>query len=347
MSEKRTELGQLGEFGLINKLTSGFTTHVTTTLKGVGDDAAVISTSKNEAMLVSTDMLVEGVHFNLMYTPLMHLGYKAVVVNLSDVYAMNGTPKQITVSIAVSSRFPVEALEELYKGIQKACDFYKIDLIGGDTTSSLSGLMISITAIGTAKKSEIVYRSGAKEFDLVVVSGDLGGAYMGLQVLEREKEVFKTNPSIQPDLDGHDYLLERQLKPEARKDVIKMLKELEVQPTSMIDISDGLASEIMHICTASNKGCTIYDDRIPIDAKTSMLAIELNMDPITAALNGGEDYELLFTVNQSAYEKIASNPHFTVIGHITDKESGINLVDKQGSVIELKAQGWNHFSENE
>ena len=342
----RTDIATLGEFGLIEHLTSLFETKNESTFKGVGDDAAVIKAGE-KCLLISTDLLMEGIHFDLSYYPLKHLGYKAVTVNVSDIYAMNGTPKQITVSIAVSSRFPVEALEELYKGIQKACDFYKIDLIGGDTTSSLSGLMISITAIGTAKKSEIVYRNGAKEFDLVVVSGDLGGAYMGLQVLEREKEVFKTNPSIQPDLDGHDYLLERQLKPEARKDVIKMLKELEVQPTSMIDISDGLASEIMHICTASNKGCTIYDDRIPIDAKTSMLAIELNMDPITAALNGGEDYELLFTVNQSAYEKIASNPHFTVIGHITDKESGINLVDKQGSVIELKAQGWNHFSENE
>ena len=290
-------------------------------------------------------MLVEGIHFNLMYTPLMHLGYKAVVVNLSDIYAMNGTPQQITVSLAVSSRFPVEALEELYKGIQLACDFYKVDLVGGDTTSSLSGLMLSITAIGKAKKNEVVYRGGAKEFDLVVVSGDLGGAYMGLQVLEREKEVYKANPSIQPDLEGHDYLLERQLKPEARKDVVAILKELEVQPTSMIDISDGLASELMHICSSSGVGCTIYDDRIPIDAKTSMLAIELNMDPVTAALNGGEDYELLFTIQQSDYEKVASNPNFTVIGHITDKESGINLVDKQGSVIELKAQGWNHFKD--
>jgi thiamine-monophosphate kinase len=258
---------------------------------------------------------------------------------------MNGTPQQITVSLAVSSRFPVEALEELYKGIQRACDFYKVDLVGGDTTSSLSGLMLSITAIGKAKKNEVVYRGGAKEFDLVVVSGDLGGAYMGLQVLEREKEVYKANPSIQPDLEGHDYLLERQLKPEARKDVVAILKELEVQPTSMIDISDGLASELMHICSSSGVGCTIYDDRIPIDAKTSMLAIELNMDPVTAALNGGEDYELLFTIQQSDYEKVASNPNFTVIGHITDKESGINLVDKQGSVIELKAQGWNHFKD--
>jgi thiamine-monophosphate kinase len=312
-------------------------------LKGVGDDAAVISVSETEAMLVSTDMLVEGIHFNLMYTPLMHLGYKSVMVNLSDIYAMNGKPTQITVSIAVSSRFPLEALEELYAGIKKACDLYQVDLVGGDTTSSLSGLVISITAIGVAQKNEIVYRGGAKEFDLLVVSGDLGGAYMGLQLLEREREVFKANPNIQPDLDGHDYLLERQLKPEARKDVISFLKELEVQPTSMIDISDGLASEIFHLCDASKVGCTIYDDRVPIDAKTSMAAIEFNIDPITAALNGGEDYELLFTVKQSDYEKVVSNPHFTVIGHITDKESGVNLVDKHGSVVALQAQGWNHF----
>jgi thiamine-monophosphate kinase len=296
-------------------------------------------------MLVSTDMLVEGIHFNLMYSPLMHLGYKSVVVNLSDIYAMNGTPKQVTVSIAISSRFPLEAVEELYKGIKKACDIYQVDLIGGDTTSSLSGLMVSITALGTAKKDEVVYRSGAKEYDLLVVSGDLGGAYMGLQVLERERAVFKANPEIQPDLDGHDYLLERQLKPEARKDVIQILKELGAHPTAMIDISDGLASEIMHICKASEVGCTIYDERIPLDAKTSIAAIEFNVDPVTTALNGGEDYELLFTIKQEDYEKVASNPNFTVIGHITDKASGVNLVDKNGSHIALKAQGWNHFAE--
>jgi len=345
MSEKRTEISDLGEFGLIDTLTKDFVSYSPTTIKGVGDDAAVIATSEEEVMLVSTDMLVEGIHFNLMYSPLMHLGYKSVVVNLSDIYAMNGTPKQVTVSIAISSRFPLEAVEELYKGIKKACDIYQVDLVGGDTTSSLSGLMISITALGTAKKDEVVYRSGAKEYDLLVVSGDLGGAYMGLQVLERERAVFKANPDIQPDLDGHDYLLERQLKPEARKDVIQILKELEVHPTSMIDISDGLASEIMHICKASEVGCTIYDERIPLDAKTSIAAIEFNVDPVTTALNGGEDYELLFTVKQEDYEKVASNPNFTVIGHITDKESGVNLVDKNGSHIALKAQGWNHFAE--
>lgn len=345
MSEKRTEISDLGEFGLIDTLTKDFVSYSSSTIKGVGDDAAVIATSEEEVMLVSTDMLVEGIHFNLMYSPLMHLGYKSVVVNLSDIYAMNGTPKQITVSVAISSRFPLEAVEELYKGIKKACDIYQIDLVGGDTTSSLSGLVISITAVGIAKKDEVVYRSGAKEYDLLVVSGDLGGAYMGLQVLERERAVFKANPEIQPDLDGHDYLLERQLKPEARKDVIQILKELEVHPTSMIDISDGLASEIMHICKASEVGCTIYDERIPLDAKTSIAAIEFNVDPVTTALNGGEDYELLFTIKQEDYDKVASNPNFTVIGHITDKASGVNLVDKNGSHIALKAQGWNHFAE--
>ena len=345
MSEKRTEISDLGEFGLIDTLTKDFVSYSPSTIKGVGDDAAVIATSEEGVMLVSTDMLVEGIHFNLMYSPLMHLGYKSVVVNLSDIYAMNGTPKQVTVSIAISSRFPLEAVEELYKGIKKACDIYQVDLVGGDTTSSLSGLMISITALGTAKKDEVVYRSGAKEFDLLVVSGDLGGAYMGLQVLERERSVFKANPEIQPDLDGHDYLLERQLKPEARKDVIQILKELEVKPTAMIDISDGLASEIMHICKASEVGCTIYDERIPLDAKTSIAAIEFNVDPVTTALNGGEDYELLFTIKQEDYDKVVSNPNFTVIGHIADKASGVNLVDKNGSHIALKAQGWNHFAE--
>lgn len=343
MSDKRTELNELGEFGLIDKLTGNFTTHVSTTLKGVGDDAAVISVSNEEAILVSTDMLLEGVHFNLMYTPLMHLGYKAVMVNLSDIYAMNGEAQQITVSIAVSNRFPLEALEELYAGVKKACDYYEVDLVGGDTTSSVSGLMISVTAIGRAQKSDIVYRSGAKEHDLLVVSGDLGGAYMGLQLLEREKEVFKANPDMQPDLEGNDYLLERQLKPEARKDIVHFLKELDVKPTAMIDISDGLASEILHLCKAGNLGCTIYDERIPIDAKTSMAALDFNIDPVTCALNGGEDYELLFTVSQQDYDKIKGNPHMSVIGHMTDASSGVNLVDKNGAIIPLQAQGWHHF----
>ena len=343
MEDTRTDLDQLGEFGLIDKITASFENRIPSTLTGIGDDAAVIEISDTEAMLVSTDMLVEGIHFNLMYMPLLHLGYKSVVVNLSDIIAMNAIPEQITVSVALSSKFPIEAVEELYKGIKQACDFYNVDLIGGDTTSSYAGLTISITAIGRAKKTNIVYRSGAKEYDLLVVTGDLGAAYMGLQVLEREKQVFQANPEIQPDLDGHDYIIERQLKPEARKDVLGFLKELEVAPTSMIDISDGLASEILHLCKASKVGCHVYDEKIPIDAKTSMAAIDFNLDPGTCALNGGEDYELLFTVAQADFEKIKGNPHMTVIGHITNENDGTYFIDKNGSAIELKAQGWNHF----
>lgn len=348
MSEdRRTELSELGEFGLIDTLTKEFKNVNASSIFGVGDDAAVIRSNDEESLLVSTDMLVEGVHFNLMYTPLKHLGYKAVVVNISDICAMNGTPEQITVSIAVSNRFPKEALEELYEGIKRACDFYKVDLVGGDTTSSISGLMISVTAIGRAKNEDVVYRNGAKENDLLVVTGDLGAAYMGLQILEREKEVYKANPDIQPDLDGYDYLLERQLKPEARKDIIGFLKDLEVKPTSMIDISDGLASEIFHLCKQSNVGCNLYDEKIPIDTKVSTTAIDFNISPATCALNGGEDYELLFTVSQDDFDKIKGNPHMTVIGHMTDASSGKYLIDKQGAAFPLKAQGWNHFSDAE
>lgn len=345
MSDKRTELNDLGEFKLIEKLTKSFQLQNTSSLTGVGDDAAVIQLTEDERLLVSTDMLIEGVHFNLMYTPLKHLGYKAVAVNVSDICAMNGKAEQITVSLAVSNRFPVEALEELYAGIQKACEIYKVDLIGGDTTSSHSGMIISITALGRGSKDKITYRSGAKENDLLVVTGDLGAAYMGLQILEREKEVYKTNPNIQPDLAGHDYIIERQLKPEARVDVIKFLNELDVTPTSMIDISDGLASEIFHICESSKVGCHIYDEKIPIDAKTSVTALDFNLDPATCALNGGEDYELLFTIDQKDYHKIKGNPHMTVIGHITHEKDGKYYIDKNGSVIELRAQGWNHFTD--
>ncbi len=343
MSENRTELSELGEFGLIDKLTSGFISSHPSTMFGVGDDAAVISVSEEEALLVSTDMLVEGVHFNLMYMPLKHLGYKAVAVNVSDICAMNAIAEQITVSIAVSNRFPLEALEELYEGIHAACKNYNIDLVGGDTTSSFSGLIISITAIGRANKGRISYRSGARENDLLVVSGDLGGAYMGLQVLEREKQVFESNPEIQPDLDGHDYIIQRQLKPEARQDVVKYLKELDVVPTSMIDISDGLSSEIMHLCKNSNTGCFVYDEKIPIDGSTSMAAIDFNLDPVTCALNGGEDYELLFTVKQADYDKIKGNPNMTIIGHMTHPNDGIYFIDKNGSAVTLKAQGWKQF----
>lgn len=344
MSEdKRTELKELGEFGLIDALTNKFSSKNSSTIYGVGDDAAVVERDELNATLISTDMLIEGVHFNLMYTPLKHLGYKSVIVNLSDIYAMNGKPEQITVSIAVSNRFPKEALEELYEGIYKACELYNVDLIGGDTTSSLSGLMISITAIGVAPKDKVVYRNGAKENDLLVVTGDLGAAYMGLQLLEREKEVYKANPNIQPDLDGFDYLLERQLKPEARKDVIGFLKELDVLPTSMIDISDGLASEIFHICKQSKVGAHIYDEKLPIDTLVSTTAIDFNIDPATCVLNGGEDYELLFTVKQEDFDKIKGNPHMSIIGHITNESAGKYFIDKQGSAIELKAQGWSHF----
>lgn len=341
--EKRTELGDLGEFGLIEKITSSFTVSNKSTIKAIGDDAAVIETSKDEVMLVSTDMLVEGVHFNLMYAPLKHLGYKATVVNLSDIIAMNGLPEQITVSIAISNRFSIEAIEELYKGIQLACNSYGVDLVGGDTTSSLSGLMISITALGRAKKEDVIYRSGAKENDLIVVSGDLGAAFVGLQILEREKEVYKENPAIQPDLDGHDYLLERQLKPEARKDILGFLKDLGVKPTSMIDVSDGLASEALHICKESKVGCHIYDEKIPIDPDTYNTARAFNLDPATCALNGGEDYELLFTIAQADFDKIKGNPHMTVIGHITEAAAGTYLVGKAGNLTQLQAQGWNHF----
>jgi len=346
MSDKKTDVNELGEFGLIDRLTKNVDQKVDSTEFGIGDDAAVITVSDDTSLLVSTDMLIEGVHFNLMYMPLKHLGYKAVAVNVSDICAMNGVAEQITVSIAVSSRFPIEALEELYDGINTACQMYNVDLIGGDTTTSLTGLTISITAIGRAKKKEISYRSGANEFDLLVVTGDLGAAFVGLQVLEREKEVFKANPNIQPDLDGHDYIMERQLKPEARIDVIRFLKELNVVPSAMIDISDGLASEIMHLCKASKVGCRVYDEKLPIDGKTSMTAIEFNLDPVTCALNGGEDYELLFTVKQDDFAKIKGNPHMTVIGHVTDKTDGMYYVDKNGAVIELRAQGWDHFKKD-
>lgn len=344
MSEdKRTELHELGEFGTIELLTKSFQNVVPSTVKGVGDDAAVIERNENEFTLISTDLLLEGVHFNLMYMPFKHLGYKAVVVNLSDIIAMNGVPEQITVSLAVSNRFPVEALEELYEGILLACSVYNVDLVGGDTSTSNHGLMLSVTAVGVVEKERIVYRTGSKQNDLIVVTGDLGAAYMGLQVLERERNVFEANPSIQPDLDGFDYIIERQLKPEARKDVIQFLKELDVIPTSMMDISDGLASEVMHLCKASGTGARIYNDKLPIDSMTSTSAIDFNLDPVTCVLNGGEDYELIFTVSPNDYEKIKGNPHMSVVGYMTDHSEGIYLVDKNDSLVALKAQGWNHF----
>lgn len=341
--ENRTELESLGEFGLIDKLTEGFELKQPSSIKGVGDDAAVIDCG-DHYQVVSTDMLVEGVHFDLSYVPIQHLGYKAVVVNLSDIYAMNAEATQITVSIAVSNRFSLEALEELYAGINRACKLYNVDLVGGDTTSSLSGLVISITAIGVVSKDQIAYRSGGQENDLLVVSGNLGGAFMGLQVLEREKQIFKENPQLQPVLEGVDYILERQLKPEARKDIIHYLNDLGVLPTSMIDISDGLVSEVMHLCKASNLGCAIYDEKLPIDHETHKVALEFELDPSTCALNGGEDYELLFSIKQTDFEKIKGNQFMTIIGHFTDKGSGMNVIDRGGVSIEMKAQGWNHFN---
>lgn len=326
-------------------LTANFKNQKESTVFGIGDDAAVIERNEVEYTLVSTDLLVEGVHFNMMYVPLKHLGYKAVAVNLSDIAAMNGRPEQITVSIAVSSRFPLEALEELYAGIRLACEHYEVDLIGGDTTSSRSGLMISVTAIGVVEKTKVVYRSGAKPNDLVVVTGDLGAAYMGLQVLERERSVFEANPGIQPDLDGKDYVIQRQLKPEARLDVVRYLRELEVVPTSMMDVSDGLASELFHLCKASGTGVMIYNEKLPIDSLTSTTAIDFNLDPVTCVLNGGEDYELVFTIDQGDYDKIKGNPNMTVIGYMTEQADGKYLVDTNQSLVPLKAQGWNHFTQ--
>lgn len=346
MSEKYHDLNEFGEFKLIDYLTQNVKIHHSSTIKGIGDDAAVID-HENRRTVVTTDLLVEGVHFDMVFTPLKHLGYKAIVVNLSDVYAMNAQPRQVTVSFAVSSKYSVEAVSEIYEGMIHAANYYGVDIIGGDTTSSLKGLVISVTALGEAKDDEIVYRSGAKENDLLVVSGDLGGAYVGLNLLQREKEVWKVNPNMQPQLDGFDYVLERQLKPEARKDVIQFLLQLGVKPTSMIDISDGLASEIHHICKQSNTGCQIYEEKLPIDPVTYKTAREFNLDPTVCALNGGEDYELLFTVAQSDFDKIKGNPNWTVIGHITHESQGINMVANGGSVIPLKAQGWDSFKGGE
>jgi thiamine-monophosphate kinase len=341
MSEtsSRTELSTLGEFGLIDRLASAVELVDPSSLQGIGDDAAVID-PQGLMQVITTDMLVEGVHFDLGYVPLKHLGYKAIIVNLSDVYAMNARPRQVTVAIAISNRFSLEAVDELYAGMLAACSTYGVDLVGGDTTSSTSGLVLGITAIGAAKKEDIVYRHGAKEGDLLVVSGDLGGAYMGLQVLEREKAVFKEDPNMQPDLAGFDYILERQLKPEARKDVIALFSEMKLRPTAMIDISDGLASEAMHIARRSELGVKLYEEKIPIDPVTYRTARDFNLDPTTCALNGGEDYELLFTIAQGDYEKVKGSPHFTVVGHMTDAASGHQLVDRQGGQHELKAQGW-------
>lgn len=336
----KTAIETLGEFGLIDHLTKNFKIKNSSTIKSIGDDAAVLD-FKNSKTLVSTDLLVENVHFDLNYVPLKHLGYKAVMVNLSDIYAMNATASQITVSIAVSNRFPLEALEELYSGIEIAAKIYNIDVIGGDTTSSSKGLIISITAIGHSNDDKIVYRNGAQPNDLVVVSGDIGGAYMGLQILERENEVFKVNPNNQPDLDPYAYIVERQLKPEARKDIVKLLEDLDVKPSSMIDISDGLSSEAIHLCKQSNVGIELYENKIPLDPQVISTCEEFKIDSTTVALNGGEDYELLMTISQEDYPKIKANPNLTVIGYITEANRGMNLITRDNSAIPLIAKGWN------
>ena len=343
MSENQTEIATLGEFGLIKKLTESVKLKNASSLKGVGDDAAVFD-YQDKLQLVTTDLLLEGIHFDLTYVPLKHLGYKAAVVNFSDIYAMNGTPKQITVSIGVSKRFTVEHIQQLYEGINLACEVYGVDLVGGDTSASITGLIISITCIGEGEKGKIVYRDGAKENDLICVSGDLGAAYMGLQLLERERVASAGMKDFNPDFSGKEYILERQLKPEARKDIIEILAKKGILPTALMDISDGLSSELLHICTQSHTGCRIYEERIPIDYQTAVMASELNMNLVTAALNGGEDYELLFTVPLEMHEKLQETDGIRIIGHITKPELGCALITRDGTEMELRAQGWNAFN---
>ncbi len=344
MSDNQTEISSLGEFGLIERLTRDFPLRNSSTIKGVGDDAAILAFGDND-VLVTTDLLLEGVHFDLHYVPLKHLGYKAAIVNFSDIYAMNGEPRQITVSLGVSSRFTVEHLDELYAGIRLACDIYGVDLVGGDTSASTSGLVISITCLGEAERKDVVRRDGAKETDIICVSGDLGAAYMGLQLLERENVAAAGRGSdFQPDFSGKEYILERQLKPEARKDVIEALRANGIKPTAMMDISDGLSSELLHICKASGVGCRVYEDKIPIDYQTAVMAEELNMNLVTAAMNGGEDYELLFTVPLADHQKIEEMKGIRMIGYVTKPELGCALVSRDGAEMPLKAQGWNAFT---
>lgn len=339
-NQAKTSLENLGEFGLIERLTKDITISQESTLKSIGDDGAVLNFDTKK-VVISTDLLVEGVHFDLAYMPLKHLGYKAVVANVSDICAMNATPTQITVSLAMSNRFPLEAIEELYDGIKLASQIYNVDIIGGDTTSSQKGLIISITALGTANLDDIVYRNGANANDLLVVTGDIGAAYMGLQILEREKQVFQVNPNNQPDLEPYSYLIERQLKPEARKDIKELLEKLDIKPTSMIDVSDGLSSEIIHLCKQSNVGCNLYEEKIPADPQLINVCEEFNLDITTVALNGGEDYELLFTIKMEDFDKIKANPNFTVIGHMVEAKEGIHLITRANTKIPIKARGWN------
>ena len=341
-NKTNTPLSEYGEFGLIEHLTQGIKLKNTSSVLGVGDDAAVIDV-KNRLQVVSTDILVEGIHFDLHYAPLKHIGYKAIASNLSDIAAMNAIPEQVLVSIAISSRFTVEAVEEIYKGIYACCNRYNVDLVGGDTSSSAGGLFINVTVLGYADQQKITHRNTAQENDLICVSGDLGAAYMGLLVLEREKEVFLKDPNIQPDLEAHSYILERQLKPEPRLDIVTELEKHAIVPTSMIDISDGLASEILHICKKSNKGCAVYEEKIPIDPQTHSTALEFGIVPSVAALNGGEDYELLFTIKQEDYEKIQQIKNISVIGYIKDKNSGCSLITQNNTAIELTAQGWDSY----
>ena len=341
---ERTEISTLGEFGLIDHLTKNNEIRNASTIVGVGDDGAVLD-HFGKQVVVSTDMLVEGIHFDLMYTPLKHLGYKSVIVNLSDIYAMNATPQQITLSIAFSNRFSLEALNEFYEGVYTACERYNVDLVGGDTTSSQKGLIISVTAIGEVAPEKFVKRSTAKKGDLICVSGDLGGAFLGLTILEREKKIFLETEGVQPDLENQDYIIGRFLKPEARKDIIEFFASDEILPTAMIDISDGLSSEILHICKQSNTGCVLYEEKIPVNEMARQFAYKLEIDPTACALSGGEDYELLFTIRQDDYNKIASNNHISVVGHITEKEAGMILVTKGGNRHNITAQGWNAFKE--
>ncbi len=345
MSENRSEIGNLGEFGLIDRISKKFNLQNPTSVKGIGDDAAVIDAGE-DYLLVSTDVLAENIHFDLAYIPLQHLGYKAVSVNVSDIAAMNGKAEQIVVSLALSNRFSIEAVDALYEGIRSACEHYNVDLVGGDTTSSRSGLMISITVLGRVKKDKVVYRDGAKVNDIICVTGDLGAAFMGLQILEREKEVYQADPNMQPALEKYEYLVSRQLRSIARTDIIFELEELGVKPTSMIDISDGLASELFHICKSSGVGVRVYEDKIPVDELTfNTAAMEFKIDPITAALNGGEDYELLFTISQQDFEKVKNHADIHMIGYVHDKKNELTLITKGGNVVPLKAQGWNHFQE--
>ena len=343
---QETEISTLGEFGLIEHLTKHFPISNGSTKRGVGDDCAVINYGNDRETLVTTDLLLEGIHFDLTYVPLMHLGYKAIVVNLSDVVAMNGTPRQVTVSIGVSKRFTVEHIEELYEGMRIACEHYGVDLVGGDTSASVTGLVISVTCLGDAAKEDIIYRSGAKDTDLICVSGNLGAAYMGLQLLERERRVSAQmkDKDFQPDFAGREYIIERQLKPEARRDVLDELRDLGVRPTAMMDVSDGLSSELLHICKESNVGCRVFEERIPIDYETALMAEELNMNLVTAAMNGGEDYELLFTVPLADHEKVSRMKTAKLIGHVTKCDTGAMMVTRDGNEIEVRAQGWNAFN---